>query len=247
MRIHTWCRYLRTLHVKTAPSTQRTRDPRTLHTLALSSRTACENRSFYTHMRDPCTLHALPPSFTMPLVGKLPGYPGLLILYRTRVSIIIARMAPGSRVITLQDYEEEQRRRFNTTALAALGTMIASPCLALPLTTESSLTLMQTQRNRMGLLYHFQRLHLPLLLQQNFTVSKCRYYETPGKFLSCLAVWVESSLCEFVGIEHPHKNANRAALWEWESGPRLCCFCWFHLLQRNHVRIVWPDPSLLER
>ena len=91
------------------------------------------------------------------------------------MSIIIARMAPGSRVVTLQDYKEEQRQKFNTTtALAALGTMIASPCLALSLIAESSLILMQTQRNRMGLLYHFQRLHLPLPLQQKFTLSKRR-------------------------------------------------------------------------
>jgi hypothetical protein len=66
---------------------------------------------------------------------------GLLILDKGRVSIIIARMATGSKVVTLQDYREEQRERYNRTALAGLGTMIASPCLALPLIVKSSLIL----------------------------------------------------------------------------------------------------------
>lgn len=44
----------------------------------------------------------------------------LLILDKGRESILIARMAPGSRVVTLQDYREEQRERHNRTSLAAL-------------------------------------------------------------------------------------------------------------------------------
>ena len=64
-------------------------------------------------------------------MDKLPFHPGLLILDRERVSIIIARMASGSKVVTIHDYTEEHRKRFNNTARAPLGTMIASPCLAL--------------------------------------------------------------------------------------------------------------------
>ena len=64
---------------------------------------------------------------------------GLLILDNRRVSIIIARMAPGSKVVTLQDYREEQRERYNRTALSAPGMMIASPCMVLPLIVKSSL------------------------------------------------------------------------------------------------------------
>ena len=63
-------------------------------------------------------------------MDKLPFHPGLFILDRARASIIIARMASGSKVVTIHDYTEEHRKRFNT-ARAALGVMIVSPCLAL--------------------------------------------------------------------------------------------------------------------
>ena len=62
-------------------------------------------------------------------MDKLPFHPGLFIL-DNRASIIIARMASGSKVVTIHDYTEEHRKRFNT-ACAALGMMIVSPCLAL--------------------------------------------------------------------------------------------------------------------
>ena len=74
-------------------------------------------------------------------MDKLLRHRGLLILDKGRVSTIVARMAPGSRVVTLQDYREEQRERYNRAALADLGMMIASPCLALPLILRSSLIL----------------------------------------------------------------------------------------------------------